>query len=235
MTRRDLGLFGVGGAAVLASAWAASLAPLAYGPDTTHASGSQAPADYIPYDYSVRTKPLLGTSGTPHSTTSTAILWILAVAVALLVGVVLVLLVRAAWRRLQDRPPATPPPPPLTDVLPGAVAADAQAQLDVLAEGLPSDAIVACWVRLERSISQAGVPLPVARTSTEVTVDLLRRYSVDVDALNRLAALYREARFSRHQLSEAQRTEAAQALERVHQGLRDHLASESVVAAPGRR
>lgn len=231
MTRGDLGLLGLGAAAVVASAWAASLAPLAFGPDTTHGGASQAPADYVPYDYSVRTKPLLGTGGTPHDVTGMAILWVLGVAVALVLAGVLFLLGRALWRRLQDRAPAAPPPPPLSDVLPEAVAADAQAQLDALAEGLPSDAIVACWVRLERAISEAGVPLPVSRTSTEVTVDVLRRYSVDVEALNRLAALYREARFSRHQLSEAHRTEAAGALERVHQGLRDHLAAEPTATA----
>lgn len=232
MARGDLGLLGVGIAAVLTSAWAASLAPLAFGPDTTRAGANQSPADYDPHDYSVRQKPLLGTGGTTSTATSTAILWVLGVAVALVVGLVLVLLARALWRRLQDRPPAAPPPPPLTDVLPGAVAADAQAQFDALAEGLPSDAIIACWVRLERSISEAGVPLPAARTSTEVTVDLLRRYAVDVDALDRLAVLYREARFSRHELSEAHRTEAAEALQRVHQGLRDHLASGSVAGMP---
>jgi len=50
-----------------------------------------------------------------------------------------------------------------------ALTADAPVQLAALQEGTPRNAIVACWLRLEKAAGQAGVARHPAETSTEFT------------------------------------------------------------------
>ncbi len=94
------------------------------------------------------------------------------------------------------------------EALAAAVSADAPGRLDALSAGTPAEGIIAAWTRLEATLYAAGVSLPVSRTSTEVSLDVLRRYSVDQAALQTLADLYREARWSRHALTEDDRDRA---------------------------
>jgi hypothetical protein len=106
---------------------------------------------------------------------------------------------------------------------------DAEAQLSALREGSARNAIVACWMRLEQSIERAGLPIPPSDTSAELVVRALSRYPLDRPAIDGLAALYREARFSRHDITEPMREAALDALTRLHRGLREH---RSTVEAP---
>lgn len=108
------------------------------------------------------------------------------------------------------------------DVLPDiskAISGDAAAQFAALAGGTPRNAIVACWLRLEGAIASAGITPNPAETSAELTARVVATYSVDESAIGTLSALYREARFSEHELGEDVRTAAIVALQAVHQDL----------------
>ncbi len=104
--------------------------------------------------------------------------------------------------------------------LPEDLVETADARLRLLYEGSPRNAIVACWVDLEEAATSAGLPRSPAETSAEFTVRVLRTWDVAPDAMGRLAELYREARHSRHQLTEQHRAEAVIRLKAVHDDLR---------------
>lgn len=89
---------------------------------------------------------------------------------------------------------------------------------------------MACWVRLEDEVTAAGLKEDRSRTSTEVVADVLGEYDVDAEALAELAALYREARFSEHALTEAHRARARDALTTVHVDLRRAATREALRA-----
>lgn len=90
----------------------------------------------------------------------------------------------------------------------------------VLERGEPRNAVVACWQRLERLLAEVGVPRQPWETSTEFTTRALTEVSADPDGVRRLAARYREARFSDHPIGEGQRAEARAALAAVQASLR---------------
>jgi hypothetical protein len=71
------------------------------------------------------------------------------------------------------------------------------------------DAIITCWLRLEQLAEQAGLGRGASQTSTELAHRLIADLGVDARPLNRLEALYREARFSDHRMSDADRATAA--------------------------
>jgi hypothetical protein len=98
-------------------------------------------------------------------------------------------------------------PPPIT--------IDAVAARQALTAGSPRNAIVACWMQLEHDAEAAGLPRGEAETSAEYAERLIGASSVDAAPIGRLAALYREARFSRHELSDDHRARAVDALDRV--------------------
>ena len=105
------------------------------------------------------------------------------------------------------------------DVLPElalALANDAPTQLAALEEGSPRNAIVACWLRLEEVAAVAGVPSDPAETSTEFTTRVLGALAFDPAMINGFAKLYREARFSRHELGEPARRAAIAALRSLY-------------------
>ena len=136
---------------------------------------------------------------------------------------VVVLLARFAWVRRPRRPEA--PPEVDFDVLPAerlarALSEDLDAQLDAVAGGTPRNGIVRCWLRLEQSVAEAGLPPQRFETAAEFTVRVLHRLDLDPRAIGRLAGLYREARFSEHELGEDARTAARSALEQLHEDLR---------------
>ena len=112
------------------------------------------------------------------------------------------------------------------DVLPDVPAAtggldvDLEAARTVLAQGTPRNAIVACWMRLERDAGAAGLVRATAETSAEFVERVVATASVDPVPIGELAALYREARFSRHDLDDDHRVRALAALDRVALALR---------------
>src|SRR3954452_5331788 len=118
------------------------------------------------------------------------------------------------WRRRERIPPES--------ILPDVertIAEDAGAQREVLQYGDVRNAIVACWLRLEAAVQAAGVPCRASDTSTDLVTRVLGEHAVDPSALQTLAALFREARFSSHTMSEGQRATALAALERIHASL----------------
>lgn len=147
-------------------------------------------------------------------------------------AVLVVMLVVFAWRhrpRLRWRTGRenTQPFDVLDDVA-AAIAADADAQRAALRRGTPRNAIVDCWLRLERAVVSAGVAHHPADTSAELTMRVLTTLPVDHGAIQRLAELYREARFSEHPISEEARSAAIDALDEIHEGLAAALAESMV-------
>ncbi|MCW2794135.1 MAG: hypothetical protein JWO76_3233 [Nocardioides sp.] len=96
---------------------------------------------------------------------------------------------------------------------------DAAGQRRQLTEGVPGDAIVACWHRFETQAAGAGMGRRPSETSSEFTLRLLELIAADHGAVSRLGGLYREARFSEHAMSEADRAAAVEALDDIHRGL----------------
>jgi hypothetical protein len=140
----------------------------------------------------------------------------LAVIVLLIVAIAMSLVRR--WRhRLKVRREG--PLPDVDDAVLDAVSEVTQRQQQQLLEGRPSNAIVACWVDLERAVGAAGVERRPSETSAELTIRMLDALDVDLRALRTLGALYREARFSAHPLTEDDRRSAVDALAALHRSL----------------
>ena len=102
---------------------------------------------------------------------------------------------------------------PVVEVHPLEV--DVETARATLADGAPRNAIVACWMQLERDAAAAGLPRRPAETSMEYVERVVGASSVDPAPIADLAALYREARYSRHELDDGHRRRAAAALDRV--------------------
>jgi hypothetical protein len=96
-----------------------------------------------------------------------------------------------------------------------AMAQDADAQARVLREGEPRNAIVECWHRFELQAERAGLARREWETSSELALRMLDVAEVDREAVTRLLELYREARFSEHDVGEPQRQAALDALARI--------------------
>jgi Domain of unknown function (DUF4129) len=118
------------------------------------------------------------------------------------------------WFSRRPREPAEPAevddevtPPPLADAI-----AEGLRELD---QGGPGEGVVACWVRLERAAADAGTRRAATETASELASRLIDRHPVSSDPLLRLADVYQEARYSRHQLPESACTEARAALEQL--------------------
>lgn len=100
------------------------------------------------------------------------------------------------------------------------VSIDVESARAALVGGTARNAIVACWMQLERDAATAGLPRLASETPTEYAERVIGSSSVDPAPIGELAALYREARFSRHELFDDHRVRAAAALERVAAALR---------------
>ncbi|MDQ4055270.1 MAG: DUF4129 domain-containing protein [Actinomycetota bacterium] len=100
-----------------------------------------------------------------------------------------------------------------------AIVSDAGEQRAALLEGAPRNAIVACWHRFEIQASSAGLAREPWETSSEFTLRLFDLVSAEPRAVGELAALYREARFSDHELGEEARVRAVAALDSLHRQL----------------
>lgn len=142
--------------------------------------------------------------------------------VAIVAAALLVLWALWRWWRERDRARVEPPPArrfePVPDVQ-EALAGTASRQLDVLADGTPRNAIVACWLALEEAAGAAGLPRDPAETSAEFTARVIATYAVDRGAIATLSGLYREARFSAHPLGEDARSRARASLATLHADL----------------
>lgn len=152
-----------------------------------------------------------------------------AAAVALLLTVLLLVVAVLLRLRLSLRTRRPREGRTLTAFDPAAAAVDPveeTALADALADGLAAlgtgsarNSIVAAWLRLEAAAESERFHRDLADTPTEFVTRVLASYPVDGDAIDRLAALYREARFSEHPLGEPQRDEAAACLGMLLAGL----------------
>ena len=132
------------------------------------------------------------------------------IALTLLLAVV-VLAIRVNRRRRRAAPPESAREAPDRALLTDRRAAR---QARMVREGSPREAIIATWLDLERLVATAGVPRRPSETSSELVVRVLDDREVPAAALTDLAALFREARFSTHELTEALRD-----LDAVHAAL----------------
>ena len=138
------------------------------------------------------------------------------IALTLLLAAVVVLAIRANRRRRRAAPPESAREAPDRALLTDRRAAH---QARMLRKGSPREAIIATWLDLERLVAAAGVPRRPSETSSELVVRVLDDREVPAAALTDLAALFREARFSTHELTEALRERAAGDLDAVHAAL----------------
>ena len=147
---------------------------------------------------------------------------LLAWLVSLLLGVVAALALAWLWRSRWRRPP--PPLAAAVDQLPDVevaaeLAEETRSQLDALDGGEARDSIIRCWQRLEQRLDAAGAARLRHETSTEFVTRCLARLDLDPAATDRLASLYREARFSTHPMGEEARAAARDALAVLHADL----------------
>ena len=96
---------------------------------------------------------------------------------------------------------------------------DADEQFELLLGGQPRNAIVACWDRFEEQAERINASRKPWETSSEFTLRLLDEVAADAGAVARLEALYREARFSDHEIDEPRREAAVAALRAIHASL----------------
>ena len=182
--------------------------------------------------------PSLAT-GPQHTVSDTvgAVLGWTAVAVVAVVALLcLAACLRALVGVLRSREDRRPPVGDAADLDLGALAvllsADAEQRLESLSYGTPAQGIIAAWARLEATLRDVGVPLSSSRTAGEVCVEVLARFDVAPDALRTLADLYREARWSRHPLTEADRATAAAAYRALDTDLRAIVTARTSPAPP---
>lgn len=91
---------------------------------------------------------------------------------------------------------------------------------DLRAEADPRRAIVAAYARLERVLAANGAPRLASETADEYLPRVLHDLDIDPVAIGRLADLYREAKFSQHEVGPAMKEQAIGALEHVRDELR---------------
>lgn len=145
------------------------------------------------------------------------------VLVLAVVALLVTMLVRGAVRRVRlDADPVARPPSAGAHEEVMAALTQGLAELD---EGDPRQAVIACWVRLERTADDAGVPRKPGDTSTDLVVRLLSGRSVNSAVLNDFATVYRHARYSPHPVDDAMRNQAREALRL----LRDQLSVDAAL------
>ena len=146
-----------------------------------------------------------------------ALVQIMLVLTAVIVLAVLVRILMSLWRRpritLHEDPSFAIPDVPVE------LLRTAEQRVMLLRTGAPRNAIVAAWLDLENSVAATGLPRDPAETSTEFTERVIGTWEVDRLRLGDLAALYREARFSVHELEESHRERALLDLQTLHADL----------------
>ncbi|SDD44328.1 DUF4129 domain-containing protein [Glycomyces harbinensis] len=141
---------------------------------------------------------------------------ILGVLLGIPVALVLTLLARRLIDWLVHAPESDGEPEPETQYLhrdfslvEDAVAA-ALAEMDLGND--PRSAIMACWVHFERASEAVGIERDGSDTPADLVGRLLERHRLDGAALARLTEAYLRARYSPHDVVEADRDQARDAL-----------------------
>ena len=146
-----------------------------------------------------------------------ALVQIVLVLTAVIVLGLLIRILVALWRR----PHITLHEDPTFEIpdVPVELLRSAEQRESMLRIGTPRNAIVAAWLDLETTVAATGLPRDPAETSTEFTERVIGTWDIDRLRLGDLAALYREARFSVHELDESHRERALRDLETLHADL----------------
>ena len=92
---------------------------------------------------------------------------------------------------------------------------------DLRAESDPRRAIIAAYARLERVLAANGVGRKPAETSEEYLRRVLTGLTLHSGAVERLTALFAQAKFSHHDVDTTMKEEAIDALEQVRSELRE--------------
>lgn len=138
--------------------------------------------------------------------------YVLAVLAVVAIGVYFVLWwVRDSWRFAFLRRVTPGRAGVGEDVAPALPEAIAEAQV-VLEQGQAREAVVACWLLLQRAGQRAGTEVRDAETAREYAGRLAGEQLISEPPLRRLADLYREARFSDHVVDDALRSAARREL-----------------------
>jgi Domain of unknown function (DUF4129) len=155
--------------------------------------------------------PQLRSPAPSSGVTGTAVVLVAAVAAVTVVAVVML------WQRHRLRAAGAPH---------GQVAARSQLAVAVAAgtsafggrDGA-REAIIACYAAMEGTLAAAGSPRRVADTPEELLNRAVGGGVIRAPAARRLTALFREARFSPHELADAQRQAARAALDELSRDL----------------
>lgn len=206
------------GLGVLVLLWAAgSDAPLLSFPGST--ADPPEPEDVAPVTAPPQPQPTGAEPGPPPEG-GPGVPWDLLLAL-LITLVLLGLLARLILRLLRERRQEPEEEEGLEELEALVAATSAQQRARAAAEEDPRNAVVACWVALEEAAASSGLPRDPAETSVEFTSRVLARWQVRQGPLTGLAGLYREARFSRHPVTEEQRERALAALALIHEDLQE--------------
>jgi hypothetical protein len=110
---------------------------------------------------------------------------------------------------------ATPAPEPAAPLADALAAGEEALRADVD----PRTAIIGCYAAMERSLAEAGSPATAADTPAEVLARATAGGLVQSSWAGTLTGLFRRARYSRHPMTEADRTTALGALAQVRADL----------------
>ncbi|GGD85198.1 DUF4129 domain-containing protein [Microbacterium murale] len=151
------------------------------------------------------------------------------------VAVILVLLIvlRALARAWRDRPLRTQEGAETTFDLQEQVAdAEPDVEAPVIHRGIqgalrtlderpvPTDAIIAAWIGLEESATDAGIIRGASETPSEFALRIITRRSGISKAAGELLRLYERVRFGGYTAEESDRTSARTALQQIEEGWR---------------
>jgi hypothetical protein len=216
-------LFALAVAAVAILIAAAHVQPVGHGSPAGHGNGAGGGPTFV-----VTQPPQPSASpADPRHAQANPLLAVVLVAglLAVLAGILIVIWAVISTLRhrrlsvnLRARRPAPVEPAPHAVVdLDGAV----DRALGELGAGGPvDDAIIRCWLQLAAAADAAGVRSDVSDTPEEAVGRMLAAGGVPAEPLRRLADLYREARFSRHRMTEADVVAARAALTSIVDDLR---------------
>lgn len=106
---------------------------------------------------------------------------------------------------------------------------------DLRAEPDARRAVIAAFARLERALAAAGLPRSSPETAQEYVARVLEQLEVDPRPIRSLTDLFTHARFSHHEVTEAMKLDAVDALERIRDELRAaaHRAEETMTRLEG--
>jgi Domain of unknown function (DUF4129) len=157
---------------------------------------------------------------TPPAQPGVVPLVVAGVALAAMIGLAVAQLVAERRRR---RPPPTPAER-LVELLDDTLE-------DLEREPDPRRAVIAAWARMERGLAAAGLPRHPAEAPFEYAGRVLETALARPSSVHRLTGLFERAKFSRHPVGQADRTEAIAALRTVRRELAEAVAAAAQAEA----